>query len=244
MRTRLIALAALLGIATLITAPIAGAGTTSSTSGGSSSGGSHGGGGGGGGHGGGGSAGGGHGVGGFGGGHFGGGHFVVNGSSRSGFAGATTSASYMTRGGYVAHGSYMGQRGYIAHGDYRVVGSQSAGLTRVGAALPGARAGQITLALGPARGSAARALRLDRMDGMTAMHSARAHEPGHSHQPKRPHHHGYFPERNYETTQNVPPPFCDFYVPKTVWSPRDEMAFGCPGAIRTPIKARVGLLNP
>lgn len=238
MRTRLIALAAVLGIAALITAPIAGAGTTSS-SGGSSSG--HAGGGGSGGHGGGGYAGGGHGSAGFGGGHFGGGHFVANGGSRSGFAGGANRGSYMTHGGYVAHGSYTGQRGYIAHGDYRLVGSQSAGLAHVGAA----RSGQIALALGPARGSAAKALRLDRMDNLSALHSGRPHQPGHSHHPKRPHHHGYTPESDYEVTQEMPPTFCDFNVPSgAVRSPRDLMAFGCPGAIRVPVRTKVGLTNP
>jgi hypothetical protein len=141
----------------------------------------------------------------------------------------------------------MGQRGYIAHGDYRIVGSEPAGLAHVDAAGPGGRAGQITLALGPRMGSAAKALRLDRMGGMARMHTASehhpGHQPGHPHHPKRPHHHGYFPEANYESTQEVPPPFCDFNVPKAVTSPRDEMTVGCPGAIREPVKTRVGLLS-
>jgi hypothetical protein len=29
-----------------------------------------------------------------------------------------------------------------------------------------------------------------------------------------------------------------------VTSPRDEMAFGCPGAIREPVRTRLGLLHP
>lgn len=162
MRTRFIALTAILGIAALVAAPVVGAapGVTGGSSGGSSGGG----GGGGGGHGGGGGGGGG-GRGGGGGGHFGGGHFVADGN----------------RGGYVAHGNYLGHSGYIARGDYRVVGSDAAGLAHVDAALRGGHGGHIVLALGPRTGSAAKALRLDR--------APPGHHP--APKPKRPHHSYY-----------------------------------------------------
>jgi hypothetical protein len=235
MRTRLIALTALLGFAALIAAPIAGAapGTTSS-SGGSSGGG----GGGGGGHGGGGGGGGGHGGGGgggghfgsasFGGGHFGGGRFVASGGNRGGgVEGSGARAAYMTRGGYVAHGSYSGQRGDIAHGDYRIVGFETAGLTYAPAALRGGHAGQINLALGPRTGSAAKALRVAHVDNTGRLRPPPQHQP----QSGRPHHHHAYVLEN--TEQYQPGPFfCGFVpaVPPTV--SRDESTFGCPRSIK------------
>jgi hypothetical protein len=94
----------------------------------------------------------------------------------------------MSHGGYVAHGSYMGQHGYIAHGDYRIVGSESAGMAHGDAALRGGHGGQITLALGPRTGSAAKALRLDRMSTVGRMHGPWKHR----------HHRGYYYENNEE----------------------------------------------
>jgi hypothetical protein len=219
MRTRLIALAALLGIATLVVAPLAGASPGSTVSSGGSSGG---GGGGGGAHGGGGGGGGGGGHGGsFGAaGHFGGGRFVSSGGYRGGVSGGSAArTAYAARGGYVAHGSYSGQRGDIAHGDYRIVGSQSGGLVRT-AALAGGRSGQMVLAVGPRTGSAAKALRVA---------SAMSRMPAH---PKRPPYTGenYLP--NYESRQHSFPLFCDFNVPTRENSPHDVMDFGCPGAIK------------
>ena len=76
---------------------------------------------------------------------------------------ATALAPATASGGYVAHGNYLGHSGYIARGDYRVVGSDAAGLAHVDAALRGGHGGHIILALGPRTGSAAKALRLDRL---------------------------------------------------------------------------------
>ena len=237
MRTRLIALAALFGIATLIVAPLAGATPGSTVSSGGSSGG---GGGGGGAHAGGGGSGGGGGHGGGGGsfgtaGHFGGGRFVSSGSYRGGGSGGSAArTAYTARGGYVAHGSYSGQRGDIAHGDYRIVGSQSSGLVRT-AAPAGGRSGQMVLAVGPRTGSAAKALRV-----ASAM-SRMLPSPRHPAHPKRPPYTGdnYLPSR-YENMQYSIPLFCDFNVPVTGNSPRDVMNLGCPGATRSPINKAVG----
>ena len=251
MRTRLIALTAVLGFAALIAAPFAGAGTTSSTSsGGGGGGGSHaasGGGGGGGGHAGGAGGGGGHfASGGFGGGHFGGGHFVASGSYRGGGygGGSMARAGSMARGGYVAHGNYLGQHGDIAHGDYRIVGSEPAGVTRTDVAFRGGRSGEITLALGPRTGSAARAMRVGQMNSTDRMH-----HPGHPGHLGRPHHHHHYGASNllqtgYQPTENVPPSFCDFNVPVILRSPREVLRLGCPGVIRMPVKTKVGLSHP
>lgn len=154
-------------------------------------------------------------------------------------------AGSMARGGgYVAHGSYMGQHGYIAPGDYRIVGSQSAGVTRSDVAFRGAQSGEITLALGPRTGSAARAMRIGEMNSMDHMHP-----PGHPGHLGRAHHHHYHGPKNlqdtvYDGTQNVPPSFCDFNVPVVVRSPRELLRLGCPGVIRVPIKTKVGLARP
>jgi hypothetical protein len=216
MRTRLIALTAILGIAALIAAPVAGA-TPGTTSGG----------GGGGGHGGGGGGGGG---GRSGGGGFGGGHFVGSGGRGGGFGGAR--AADMSHGGYVAHGSYMGQHGYIAHGDYRVVGSESAGLAHGDAALRGGHGGEITLALGPRTGSAAKALRLDRTSTMGRMHGPWKHHP---------HHRGY-----YENTQEYQYGHgwlldCHFLRAVPAQASGDETPGGCLGPIKeAPVKMKLG----
>lgn len=238
MLTRLIALTALLGCAVLIAPPLAGAtpGTTSSSGGtsGGGGGGGHGGGGGGGhGGGGGGSPGGGHFASG---GHFGGGRFVGSAGYRGGgYGGSAARASYRVRGGYVAHGSYAGQRGDIAQGDYRIVGLESGGLVHTAAAVRGGHSGQI-MVLGPRTGSAAKALRLD---GVARM--GRRPPPQHPPQPKRPHHNAaYDLATAHESTQEVPPPFCDFNVPTTENSPREVMDFGCPGAVRAPVKVKAG----
>ena len=158
MRTRLVALAATLGIAGLAAASLALA--TVPSGGGSApagGGGMHGGGGGGGAHGGGGYA---HGGGGYAGGHFGGGRFEAGGYRGGGFRGG--GGSYGGSAGYAAHASFMAHGGYVSHGGsgYRVVGYQSAGPAH-GTGLQGDRGGRVALALGPRMGSAAAAARLD-----------------------------------------------------------------------------------
>ncbi|MGB6487938.1 MAG: hypothetical protein WBE91_13745 [Steroidobacteraceae bacterium] len=221
MRTRLIALTAILGIAALIAAPVAGAtpGTTTPSGGGGS------GGGGGGGHGGGG---GGH----AGGGGFGGGHFVGGGGRGGGFGGSVARAAYMPHGGYVAHGSYMGQHGYIAHGDYRIVGSESAGLARDDAALRGGHGGQITLSLGPRTGSAAKALRVDRVGTVGRMHGPWKH----------PHHRGYYSkntqEFGYDRGWFLD---CNFLKAVPAEASGDNTPVHCLGPIKeAPIKVQLG----
>ena len=229
MRTRIIALTAILGIAALVAASVAGAapGVTGSSSGGSSGGGGGGGGHGGGGGGGRGGGGGGHfGGGGTGGGHFGGGRFVGDGYRGGSSGGNAARADYRVRGGYVAHGSYVGQSGYIARGDYRIVGSDTGDLAHVDAALRGGHGGQIILALGPRTGSAAKALRFERMDNTARMHRPPGHHPP---QPKRPHR-AYFPENAEEYEQL--PVFCTFVLAIPARVPREESTFGCPGPIK------------
>ena len=90
------------------------------------------------------------------------------------------------RGGYVAHGSYRGHSGYIAHGDYRVVGPDAAGLAHVDAALRGGHGGQIILALGPRTGSAAKALRVGRLDNTGRMRPPPGHHPPRAEAPAPP----------------------------------------------------------
>jgi hypothetical protein len=217
MRTHLIALTAILGMAALVVASVAGA--TPGVTGGSS-GGSSGGGGGGGGHGGGG--GGGH----VGGGGSGGGHFVADGYRGGGSGGYGARAGYSVRGGYVAHGSYRGQSGYIAHGDYRVVGYDTAGLTHVDAALRGGHGGQIILALGPRTGSAAKALRVGRLDNTGRMRPPPGHHPP---GPKHPHHR-YFHENTWEYGET--PLFCNFVLAIPASVSQIQSTLGCPGAIK------------
>ncbi len=221
MRTRLIALTAILGMVALIAAPVASAspGTTSSSGGGG--GGGHGGGGGGGGgrHGG---AGGGHfASGGFGGGHLGGGRFIADGYRGGGSGGYIAHADYNVHGGYVAHGTYRGQSSYIARGDYRVVGTDAVGLAHVDAAFRGGRGGHITLVLGPQMGSAAKALRLDRMGSPGRDHPA----PGHPPRPKHPPH-GYLLESPQEYEPMSLP--CNFVLAIPASMPRMESTFACP----------------
>lgn len=109
------------------------------------------------------------------------------------------------RGGYISHGN---------HG-YRIIGSESSGLAHVGA---GARAGavsrvgytpRITLALGPRMGSAATAMRVDRLTRANHNHPHPIHSP---HRPKHPQHpvqnQGYEYE-NYTQMSAWPPMFCD-----------------------------------
>lgn len=215
MRTRLIALAATLGIAALVAAPMAGAvappgGGGSGGSGGG--GGSHGGGGGGGGHGGGYGGGGHFGGGHYGGGHFGGEHFGGGHFGTGGYRGGT----YGGQGGYVSHASFMAHGGFVSHGSsgYRIVGSESAGIARVDAAPHGGHGGRISLAFGPRIGSAATAARLDRaghQERVSLLGTRPGHHPWHHPgQPKRPHVHvvnqGYAYYGNYVRT---PPDFCD-----------------------------------
>lgn len=228
MRTRFIALTAILGMAALVAASVAGAapGVTGGSSGGSSSGGGGGGHGGGGGGGSGGRGGGGGGhfeSGGVGGSHFGGGRFVADASRGGRSGGYTARADYSVHGGYVAHGSYMGQRGYIARGDYRIVGTDTAGLAHVDAAPRGGHSGQIMLALGPGTGSAAKALRVGHMDNTGHMRPPPRHPP-----PPNRRYHGSYLEQDWQE----PPRFCDYVpaVPPSV--PHLEATFGCPGAIK------------
>jgi hypothetical protein len=121
----------------------------------------------------------------------------------------------------------MGRSGYIAHGDYRIVGSDTVGLAHVDAAMRGGRSGQIILALGPRTGSAAKALRLGRMDNTNRMRPPPGHHPSWS---KHHHHHVYFHESRGLYGQM--PLFCDYVlaVPESV--SRVESTFGCPGAIK------------
>lgn len=228
MRTRLIALAATLGMAalavSLASATTPSGGSVSSGGGGGGSGGSGHSGGGGGGHSGGGSGGGGHsgGGGGYGGGHFGGGGYRGGGGFRGGSSmgggyrggGSGSQASFMARGGYVSHGS---------HG-YHVVGFESAGLAHASAIPRAGQASRITLALGPRMGSAATAARMDgvarvvhtgiaRMARVDRMHPHPGHPPRH---PKRPH---VRPEHSYATPayslNRTLPMFCGFWPPTT-----------------------------
>lgn len=213
MRTHLIALAATLGIAGLVAAPMAAAAPPSG--GGSSGGGgvSAGGGGGGGSQGGGGGGargGGGYGGGHFGGGHYGGGHFGTGGYRGGGYGG---------RGGYAAHASFMAHGGFVSHGTsgYRIVGSESAGIAHVNASPRGGHAGRISLALGPRMGSAATAARLDRAGHQERVSSVGKPHPGHHPwhhpgQPKRLHVRVVNEAYAYRRYDRIAPDFCDSRV--------------------------------
>lgn len=218
MRTHLIALAATLGVAALVAAPMAGA--TAPSGGGSSAGGggSHGGGGGGGGAHGGGGYGGGHfggghyGGGHYGGGHFGGGHYGGGHFGTGGYRGG----AYGGRGGYAAHASFMTHGGFVSHGasGYRIVGSEFAGIAHVDAAPRGGHGGRISLALGPRMGSAATAARLDRVgrqERVSSLGKRPGHHPWHHPgQPKRHHVHVMNEAHVYNNFARTPPPdFCD-----------------------------------
>lgn len=225
MRTRLFALAVTLSIAGLIAAPLAGAAVPPS---GGFSGGFSGGGGGG--HAGGssGGSGGGHsGGGGYSGGHFSGGHF--GGSSGYG----AFHASYMERGGYVAHGSEMaGGSSPPARGGYRIIGSQSAGVAHVSAMPQGGHSARITLALGPRTGSAAKAMRLDRTVHTDRMQPRPGHPPG----PRHPRDHTKHAPPTASHLPDYPqgtPFFCET---RMVQPPRSEPSTGC----LTPMKEHSG----
>jgi hypothetical protein len=156
MRTRLIALAAILSIAALAATPLASAfGTT--TGGGSAGSSGSSGGGGGGGHGGGG-GGGGHGGGGGGG---GGGHFAGGGVGMrvGGFAGGFRAGGggYVGGAGSAAHGSFASHGFYAPERGYGMVGYQSGGLSHIATVARGGHAAGTLAALGPRFGSAARA---------------------------------------------------------------------------------------
>jgi hypothetical protein len=142
MRSYLVTLAAALSLVGFVAASAAGTAAGGSSGGGASAGASSGGGGGGGGHGGGGGGGGGGGA------HGGGSSHGVGGYHGGG----------NTAGGYAGHASYTREG---PQGSYRLVGYESAGLGRGGAA---ARDGQIaprsTLVIGPRTGSAAAAKRV------------------------------------------------------------------------------------
>jgi hypothetical protein len=136
MRSYLITLATALSLVGFVAVSAAGTGGGGSSAGGASAGAGSGGGGSG--HGGGGGGGGAHGGGG---GHGGGGY---HGGSHAG-------------GSYVGHGSYTREGD---HGSYRVVGYESAGLGRSGAAPRDGHVARDTFVIGPRTGSAAAARRV------------------------------------------------------------------------------------
>lgn len=235
MRTHLIALAATLSIAGIAAASAAG---VTAPSGGGSSGGTVSSGGGGG-----------HaGGGGFGGGHMssgGGGHFGGGGIAGARFSGAHFGGANLAgrTGGYTGHAvggshtNFMAHGGYIAHGGrgYRLVGYESAGLSRTGAMPRGIQAPRISPAsFGPRRGSAATAKRMGNLH-LARLNTMRP-RTGHPHRPgpKRPYLHLRRADTHLGEYPQNPPMFCTFE-----WKSKDATANpGCLEPVKGAVSAR------